>query len=80
MQLLQEFYLLNFYILYVKSKEFKVDMNEINILKDMSLEKKKELLNKYRLTAEELFTLNYTLRKSINQLRKENTENSLKLK
>lgn len=63
-----------------KSKEFKVDMNEINILKDMSLEKKKELLNKYRLTAEELFTLNYTLRKSINQLRKENTENSLKLK
>ena len=63
-----------------KSKEFKVDMNEINILKDMSLEKKKELLNKYRLTAEELFTLNYTLRKSINQIRKENTENSLKLK
>lgn len=55
-------------------------MNEINILKDMSLEKKKELLNKYRLTAEELFTLNYTLRKSINQIRKENTENSLKLK
>ena len=31
-------------------------------------------------TTAPIFTLNYTLRKSINQIRKENTENSLKLK
>lgn len=62
-----------------RSKGFKIDIDEIEVLKDMSLEKKKELMNKHRLTAEELFVLSYTLRKNINQLKKSNEENSLKL-